>query len=119
MDQEEYRYYTASSMPVFAFASQAKGFFQKYAADGEGALSPKAKDRYLCAQNIAMYEKLSTLSKEFGISLSTAVLAVLTSNTDFDTVAIVGCKSIEQLKDSMAGADTRLPYREIKQLLGY
>lgn len=119
MDHAEYKYYTEAKMPVFAFASQAKGFFQKYANGGEDALSPKAKKRYLCKENLAMYDKLTALSREYGISLSAAVVSVLTSNTDFDTAAIVGCKTLDQLKDTMTGADAVLPYAEVKQLLGY
>ncbi len=117
MDKTEYEYYAKAKMPVFAFASQAKGFFQKYARGGEDALSPKAKKRYLCPENLAMYEKLNALSREYGISLSAAVVSVLTSNTDFDTAAIVGCKTLEQLRDTMTGSDVVLPYDEIKQLL--
>ena len=119
MDKAEYRYYSEAKMPVFAFASQAKGFFQKYHKGGADALSAKASQRYLCDENLAMYEKLVQLSKAHEIPLSAAVVSVLTSNTDFDTVAIVGCKTPEQLKDTMSGADVVLPYSEMKTLLGY
>lgn len=119
MDAAEYDYYASAKMPVFAFASQAKGFFQKYHKGGADALSPKASRRYLCDENLAMYEKLVQLSKEYNIPLSAAVVSILTSNTDFDTVAIVGCKTPQQLQDTLSGADVVLPYPELKQMLGY
>lgn len=117
MDGVQYEYYKRKKMPVFAFASQAKGFFQKFCAGGEKALSEKARKRYLCEENIKRCESILKICEEHQISLSAAVVAVLTSNTDFDTAAIVGCKSIEQLKDTLGGADCVLNYNEVKHIL--
>lgn len=106
MNKTEYEFYKNAKMPVFAFASQAKGFFQKYHAGGEGALSAKARERYLCDENTARYKHLLEICGKYGISLSAAVVASLTSNRDFDTSAIVGCKTLAQLNDTFSGADT-------------
>lgn len=116
MNAAQYSYYKTAKMPVFAYASQAKGFFQKYAKGGAEALSAKSRERYLCTENTAMYEKLAALSAKAGVPLSAAVISALTSNTDFDTAAIVGCRTPEQLKDTMSGADTVLSYDEIKKI---
>lgn len=37
MDSTEYGFYKETKMPVFAFASQAKGFLYKYAIGGVSA----------------------------------------------------------------------------------
>lgn len=37
MDQENYAYYRQENLPVFAFSSQAKGFFSKLLSGGEAA----------------------------------------------------------------------------------
>lgn len=105
MDAAEYEFYKNAKMPVFAFASQAKGFFQKYHAGGEAALSAKSRERYLCDENIERYKYLLEICDKYGISLSAAVVASLTSNRDFDTAAIVGCKTLAQLEDTFSGAD--------------
>lgn len=117
MDAHQYAYYQSSKMPVFAYASQAKGFFYKYCKGGEEALSTKARQRYLCDHNLEVYRKLISLSEEYHTTLAAATIAALTSNTDFDTVAIVGCKNTAQLDDTMTGADSVLPYAQIKPLL--
>ncbi len=105
MDEAEYEFYKKTKMPVFAFASQAKGFFQKYHKGGEAALSEKARARYLCEGNIERYHKLLEICDKYDITLSAAIVASLTSNKDFDTVAIVGCKTVEQVVDTFSGAD--------------
>ncbi len=117
MTKSEYEYYAKTKMPVFAFASQAKGFFQKYHTGGEGALSPKAKERYLCDENIERCKKLICICEKYGISLSSAILSSIISNTDFDTVAIIGPKNLKQLCDSMQGAQITLDYNEVRTIL--
>lgn len=118
MDAVQYDYYKKTKMPVFAYASQAKGFFYQYHKGGETALSKKARERYLSNHNTKVYRKLADLSEKLGITLAAATIAAITSNTDFDTVAVVGCKNIAQLEDTMTGSDVALNYDEIKSFLG-
>ena len=40
-------------------------------------------------------------------------MSALISNSDFKTVAIVGCKNTAQLKDSLGGCDFQLTTEEI------
>lgn len=117
MNKSEYEYYAKTKMPVFAFASQAKGFFQKYHTGGEQALSYKAKERYLCDENIERYKKLIGICEKYGISLSSAIVSSIISNTDFDTVAIIGPKNVDQLCDSMQGVQAMLDYNEVRTIL--
>lgn len=119
MNKEEYKYYKESELGVFAFASQAKGFFYKYDKGGADALSPKAKERYYSKENIEIYNTLKAMCKEKNISLTAAVLSSLTSNTDFNTVAIAGCKNADQIATSMEAADVTLDYSEILKILKY
>jgi len=119
MSMNEYMYYSKSKTPVFAYASQAKGFFYKYHQGGVEALSPKAKERYMSARNIEIYKQLIMLCDRHNISLESAVLAALTSNTDFDTLCIVGCRTLDQVISSMSAADIALDYDELRGILGY
>lgn len=119
MDGVQYDYYSSTHMPVFAYASQAKGFFQKYAAGGMAALSQKASQRYYSEENVRVCSELQKLAAELSLPLSAVVIAALTSNTDFDTVCIVGCKNTEQLADTMTGADVSLPYARIRPLFNF
>ena len=119
MNKEEYKFYKESKLGVFAFASQAKGFFYKYDQGGIDALSPKAKQRYYSKENVEIYHKLKEICQKENISLTAAVLSSLTSNTDFNTVAIAGCKNANQVLTSMQAADTTLYYNEILNILKY
>lgn len=119
MNSEEYPFYDETKLGVFAFASQAKGFFQKYHKSGEQALSDKSKERYWCDQNLERYKKLKEYCENHNLPLASAVISVLTSNTDFNSVAIVGCKTIEQLKESMLGGTIKMDYEYFKKLMGF
>lgn len=102
MDSEEYDFYNKSDISVFAFSSQAKGFFAKIKKDGQDYVKPegKAGARYFNQKNITTYERLLPLCSKYGISKMQASLAWLTY-ADFPVFPIIGCKTVEQLKDSM------------------
>ena len=92
MGKTEYKFYSGEKMPVFAFASQAKGFFEKYASGVSGG---KAMERYLNEDNVKMYERLVKISRESGFSLTALSLAYLTGGEDFQTFPIIGCSKTE------------------------
>lgn len=119
MNKEEYGLYKNSGLCIFAYASQAKGFFYKLENGGTDALSPKAKQRYLSDENLRLYSELKKLCRDENISLTSAVLSALTSNTDFETAAIVGCKNTDQLKTTLEASDARFPYEKTLELLKY
>lgn len=113
MNNEEYNFFKAGSMTVFAYAAQAKGFFSKFLHGGVEALSKKAYDRYYNTETIKRFENLKALYSEKNCSINSLSLAALINNSDFDTIPIVGCKSIEQLKDSLSASDIILTKSEI------
>ncbi len=98
MNETEYKYYKKYNMPVFAFASQGKGFFEKY---DQNALSEKARQRYYCEENIKTYHLLKKISIETGYSLTALGLAYLINQKDFDTFPIIGCTKSEYVLKAM------------------
>ncbi len=94
---------------VFEYASQAKGFFSKLYKGGLENLGEKAKNRYFCDVNMEIFKRVKSISKEYNKSVGEVVISALISNTDFQTIPIVGCKNTEQLRESMSGADLVLP----------
>lgn len=116
MNEKEYAFYKETKMPVFAFASQAKGFFQKMEAGGEAALSDKARTRYLSDENRERFSRVLKLAKEHGSSAGRIALASLINNSDFQVIPIIGCKSIDQLKDTVAAADVHLSREETEYI---
>lgn len=90
--------YDKSHFPVFAFSSQAKGFFEKYA---ENSLSQKAKERYLNPDSVHTFELIDQLSKSTDSTLSAAALSMLIEQSDFDVFPIIGPSRLEQLKSTL------------------
>ncbi len=115
MDGDEYAGYTKNGISVFAYASQGKGFFSKYAC-GEKFLSEKARERYLCETNVRRFELIKKLADEKNISVSQAVVSYIYSNRDINSFAIVGPRNKEQLNDCLGNTDILLTDEEIKRL---
>lgn len=113
MNKNEYEYFKNHDMTVFAFAAQAKGFFSKYHTGGREALSEKADKRYYNEKTLYAYECIKEISKNHGCSIGAAALSAVINVDDFNTVGIVGCKNLSQLKDSMSAEKIQLSREEI------
>lgn len=98
IDGSEKEKYDKNHFPVFAFCSQAKGFFEKY---HDGSLSEKAKDRYLNDESIKTYEKICAVSQQTGNTISYTALQMLCAQSDFDVFPIIGPSSVAQLRQTL------------------
>ena len=117
MNDEEYNYFKEKKMPVFAFASQAKGFFSKIDTLGVEGLSGKAYERYFCDTNLKRFDVIKALSEKYSVSVAEVVIAVLICNDDFQTIPIVGCKNSAHLQSSVKGAELKLTQDEVYSVL--
>ena len=90
--------YDNDTLPVFAFSSQAKGFFEKYA---QGELSEKAKQRYLNEESIKTFEEIKARAEKEGKTISSVALAMLCERSNFDVFPIIGPSRLSQLKDTL------------------
>lgn len=113
MNDEEYGWYDKNRFPVFAYSSQAKGFFARGAAQGLGAISRKAYDRYAVPENIARLERVKRYAANNGITVTAAALGCITCNR-VPGIAIIGCKNGEQLTDSLTASDVDLPEADVE-----
>ncbi len=114
MDNTEYEYYKEKAMPVSAFASQAKGFFQKIE---ENLISEKCRERYYCGENLSRFDRAKRLADEKNVSITAVVLSYLYSQ-ETDVFPIIGGSSAEQIADSMKYSDFLLTKEELKYLEG-
>ncbi len=105
MNDEEYNYFTETKMSVFAYASQAKGFFSKYDIGGEANLNEKARHRYFNEKTLRRYKKIKEISLQTGRTVGEIAIGVIANNPNFPTIPIVGCKNVNQLKESMSGSN--------------
>jgi aryl-alcohol dehydrogenase-like predicted oxidoreductase len=107
MDAESKRYYGAGSISVWAYSSQANGFFTKMAQGGVDSLKRGLVKKFVSPLNLARFEKAQQLADELNVSITAVALAYLTSQP-FPTVPIIGCSSLEQLEQSMEARDIAL-----------
>jgi len=114
MDATEYNWYRRRNFPVFAFSSQAKGFFSKIRKENGSYFLPegKAKTRYLNGTNLQTYEKLLKIAEKYRITVAQAALAWML-HAPFPVFPIVGCKTKEQLIESLQAAE----YADIEEFL--
>ena len=90
--------YDNDTLPVFAFSSQAKGFFEKYAT---GELSEKAKQRYLNEGSIKTFEEIKARAEKENKTISSVALSMLCERSNFDVFPIIGPSRLSQLKDTL------------------
>ena len=95
---EDKEKYDKGDLPVFAFSSQAKGFFEKYAT---GDLSPKAKDRYLNDESIKIFNKIKERAEKEETTISYMALKILREQSNFPLFTIIGPSKVEQLLDTL------------------
>jgi aryl-alcohol dehydrogenase-like predicted oxidoreductase len=100
MDEAQYNRYLEIGMPVIAYSSQAGGvFFSGYKADLSDALDKHKK--YVTPTNCIRYRKLLQFCEKRNCKPSTVALGYIMYN-QLPATAIIGCSSLEQLKDSMS-----------------
>ncbi len=106
MNREEYDWYCSHSLAVFAYSSQAKGFFSKLRKENGVYLLPegKAGERHGNPRNLQTYEKLLPVCARCGMTPAQASLAWIL-HALFPVFPIVGCKTEAQLRESLRASD--------------
>lgn len=115
MNESEHAWYTATAMPVMAFAPQAKGLFSKLINGDEKSLSETARRRFLTERNLALVPEVRALSEELGVSAASVVIAYLTSQPN-PTIAIAGSSRIEQLSQTLSASSLTLSAQQLATL---
>lgn len=112
MTEEERMWYEKQNMPVMCFAPQAKGLFSKLLAGKEETLSTTAKRRFLTPRNLALAPKVQALCQRLQVSPAAVAMAYLTSQKN-PTIAIIGSSRIEQITETLGGADLTLTEEDL------
>jgi aryl-alcohol dehydrogenase-like predicted oxidoreductase len=115
MTEEELSWYQSHEMAVFAFSSQAKGFFSK--AIAKEPLNTKSQQRFGFPENYGRIERVAQLSEELNCSPAAITVSYITSQKP-DSVAIIGPSSISQLEDSLTDSNLVLSNEQIAFLEG-
>lgn len=110
MDDELYALHRESGMAAVAYSSQAGGLFQKLSGGNQAV-----GKTYPLAANQERLERINALAAESGLTTTQIVLGYLQSQP-FVTVPIVGCRTVEQLQDSLTAADVTLTPPQVQTL---
>lgn len=113
----EYQNYCNDNMSLFAFSSQAKGFFGTMLEKGVEALSETVKGEYLNEQNIALANRLSIMTKEKGTNISALLIAALVSDKKFNTYAQIGTTKPSRLAEALEYSEINLSENERQHLI--
>lgn len=103
MTSERYNYYLANNIPVFAFSSQAQGFFPRVAAQGLDMLPEELRIQYGSESNMKRLALLKEYAIKHNCSISAPALGYLINNK-LPCVALVGAESVEMLAQSLEAA---------------
>ena len=115
MDEATLAFHRETGMAVMAYSPQAKGFFSKLEERGPDGLDAFAKKMYLRPENVGRLAMVRDVAAETGASIAQVALAWILAQP-FPTFPIVGCRTLEQLEESMRADDVRLVPDQIRRL---
>ena len=118
MDEVQYEKYSLDDLNVFAFSSQAKGFFAIMEKGGEAALPEKTKQMFWNERNLERFHRLKTMAQEKNVPIPALVIAALVCDEKVNTFAQIGPRTLTELDSSLEEANLRLTQEERIYLLG-
>lgn len=115
MNESERAWYEKHTMPVMAFASQAKGLFSKLIEGNAESLSERARERFLTETNLAIVPRCKALAEELRVTPAALCMAYLTSQQN-PTIAIAGSSKVSQITETLGGSDLTLTPDQVAYL---
>jgi aryl-alcohol dehydrogenase-like predicted oxidoreductase len=101
-------WYARTQMPVFAWSSQAGGFFV-------GVRTEEVERVYVTDRNLERLRRAEELGRERGVSANEVALAWVLAQP-FPTYAIIGPQTPEELSSSLTALDVALTPAEVRRL---
>jgi len=101
---DEQNFHRQTDLAVIPYSAQGKGFFSKLERLGATGLSQTDRDHFFNETNAGRWPRVKKLAEKHQVPASHIVLSYLTSQP-FVTIPIVGCRTIEQLQDSIVAVD--------------
>ncbi|HEX8237179.1 MAG TPA: aldo/keto reductase [Abditibacteriaceae bacterium] len=112
-DPQSRGWFTTTQMPLFAWSSQARGFFVRgnpeYTDDAELVRCWYSED------NFRRLERVQQIAKERGVSPINIALAYVL-NQPFPTYALIGPRTLSETRTSLPGLDIELTSEELRRL---
>ncbi len=131
MDEEELNEYKKGDLALMLFSAQSRGFFQKAiqaggfeklkeqeAAAGRSGNPNALTKKYGYPCNAERIERVKELCCLYKVDAAAIGLAYLTSQPEFEPIAILGYSKLGQLQESLVHPDLQLTPYQIKGILG-
>jgi aryl-alcohol dehydrogenase-like predicted oxidoreductase len=107
MDEERFVVHEETGMAVVPYQSQAFGMFHRMLNKTLDKLKADIRDMYRMPETIIRFNRAQQIMDKTGFTMTQVVLGFLLSQP-FSTIPIMGCKTVEQLNDSMGAADVNI-----------
>lgn len=118
-DPEAQAWYAQTRMPIFAWSSQARGFFSgRYAPDLTEGATQEAQNvirTYYSAANWERYHRAGELAKEKGVTLQQIALAWVL-HQPLEVYALIGPATVAELDNCLGALDVALAPDEVAWL---
>jgi aryl-alcohol dehydrogenase-like predicted oxidoreductase len=115
MDDDMKQYHLETGLAATPYSSPGNGLFQRMEQGTLAHMDLNLRGLYQVEANRGRFERVKHLASDSGLSTTQVVLGYLLSQP-FTTVPIVGCRTVEQLRDSLTAADVRLDADQVNYL---
>ncbi|MBB6638208.1 aldo/keto reductase [Cohnella thailandensis] len=115
MDRETMELHRAAELTAVPYSSQAQGVFSKWDKGTHAWDDDRIAPQYRSQTNVERFARARKLARELNVPIGQLALAYLTSQP-FPTVPIIGCNTLEQLRESMQAAALRLTPAQLDYL---
>lgn len=112
MDDALYHYHRQSGLAAMPYSSQANGLFHKLIAQDYDMEKVQISGQFLHEDNLERARRVARLANESGLSVAQVILGYLLAQP-FTTIPIVGCQSLDDLRDSISSSDTVLSSEQV------
>ncbi len=114
MNDQEYQWYCECHFPVMAYSSQAKGFFSR-PITGPNAINEKSRAWFCTPENMERKDRVLAYAAKNGLKPGNVALACILCSR-VPAMALIGCRTVAQLQDSLSAADLIISEEDIESL---
>jgi aryl-alcohol dehydrogenase-like predicted oxidoreductase len=107
MNDEQYKWYLEHQFPVMAYSSQAKGFFSR-PTTGPNAINEKSRGWFCTPENLRRKSRVVEYAARNALKPGHVAIAYILCNR-VPAMALVGCRNMDQLQDTLSAADLIIP----------
>jgi len=115
MDEEMFAFHKEVGWAVIPYTAQARGIFSKLAKGGVEKLRAGERESYLNEVNLQRLTRVQHIAAQHNATVAQVVLAYLICQP-VPTIPVVGCRTVDQLTESLAAAALALSTPEVMEL---